>query len=304
MAIMAELMRRRGGPEGPLADAAPRLSLGETASPSGRRSLGRGTPPGILLLSLPLLAFIALPVVALFARAEPATLLASLATHEARVALALSLRTTLISTLLAILLGTPLALLLARPNLRFGRALDTLVELPILIPPSVAGIALLMAFGRRGVFAGPLNALGVSLAFTEVAVILAQLFVAAPFFIKAAALGFGGIDADAREAAEIDGANRWQLLRMVLVPLAWPALLSGAATTWARALGEFGATIIFAGNFPGRTQTMPLAIYLGFEMDIDVALALSVVLIALAFVSLLVVKVLLRREVLAPNVRE
>jgi molybdate transport system permease protein len=201
--------------------------------------------------SLPLLAFIALPILALFGCTDLQTLIASLNTPEARAALQLSMQTTMISTSLAILLGTPVALLLAQPDLRFGRALDTFLELPIVIPPLVAGIALLMAFGRRGVFAGPLNKLGVTLPFTPVAVILAQLFVAAPFYVKAALLGFSAIDADAREAAAIDGANRWQLFRKILVPLAWPALLSGIATTWA--LGEFRATIIFAGNFPGRT---------------------------------------------------
>jgi molybdate transport system permease protein len=279
---------------------------------AGERNVRAGSPartrPGrhvspwpATLLSLPLLLFIGLPILALFVRTSPQVLLTSLATPEARMALELSLRTTVISTALAVALGTPVGLLLARPDLRFGRALDTFIELPILIPPSVAGIGLLMAFGRMGVFAGPLNNAGVTLAFTQVAVILAQLFVAAPFYIKAAALGFSAIDEEAREAAQIDGANRWQMFRAILVPLAWPALLSGAATTWARALGEFGATIIFAGNFPGRTQTMPLAIYLGFEMDLNVALALSVVLIALAFLSLLVVKVLLRRDAAAKS---
>ncbi len=265
-------------------------------SPPRARPARQGAPWTISLLSLPLLLFIGLPVLALFLRVSPSALVESLRTPEARMALELSLRTTAISTALAVALGTPLGLLLARPDLRFRRGLETFIELPILIPPSVAGIGLLMAFGRMGVFAGPLNHAGISLAFTQFAVILAQLFVAAPFYVKAAALGFSGIDGEAREAAQIDGANGWQLFRSILVPLAWPALLSGAATTWARALGEFGATIIFAGNFPGRTQTMPLAIYLGFEMDLDVALALSVVLIALAFLSLLVVKVLLRRE--------
>lgn len=275
------------------AEAATRAAA---SSPPRRRSRPAAPSWSTLAFSLPLLAFIVLPIVALFARTEPATLPASLQTVEARHALELSLRTTVVSTALAILFGTPLGLLLSRPGLRFGRGLDTLLELPILLPPSVAGIALLMAFGRRGLFAGPLNLLGVTLPFTPLAVVLAQLFVAAPFYVKSAALGFSGIDEEVREAAAIDGANRWQLFRRVLIPLAWPALVGGAATSWARALGEFGATIIFAGNFPGRTQTMPLAIYLGFEADLDVALALSVVLIVLAFLSLFVVKVLLRRE--------
>jgi molybdate transport system permease protein len=268
----------------------------DAGSPPRARRIHRVPPWTTIALSIPLLAFLALPILALLARTDLQTLVASLHTPEARAALELSLRTTVISTFLAILLGTPVGLLLARPDLRFGRALDTFIELPIVIPPSVAGIALLMAFGRRGVFTGPLTALGLSLPFTPLAVILAQLFVAAPFYVKSAALGFSGIDEDVREAAAIDGANHWYSFRSILIPLAWPALISGAAMTWARALGEFGATIIFAGNFPGHTQTMPLAIYIGFEMDMNVALALSVVLIALAFLSLFVVKVLLHRE--------
>ena len=181
-------------------------------------------------------------------------LLASLRTTEATQALRLSLRTTAISTLLAIVLGTPLALLLARPNVRFGRLLETLLELPILIPPSVAGIALLMAFGRRGIIGGWLDGLGLQLVFTPAAVVLAQLFVAAPFYVKAAVLGFASMDEEAQEAAAIDGANAWQRFWLVLVPLAWPALLSGAVTTWARALGEFGRHHTFS---PATSRAVP-----------------------------------------------
>lgn len=248
------------------------------------------------LLSLPLLAFLIIPVAALLLRAEPQRLLTSLGDEQVLQAMSLSLRTTLVSVGLTILFGTPVAQLLARRRLRYRRALDTLVDLPTVLPPSVAGVALLIAFGRRGLLGETLDALGVQLAFTPIAVVLAQTFVAAPFYIKSAAIGFAGIDREIREAAAIDGANGWQVFRYVSVPLAWGALLSGSVMTWARALGEFGATIIFAGNFPGRTQTMPLAIYIGFQFDLDAALALSVILVGFSFLALVVVKGVLRRS--------
>lgn len=248
------------------------------------------------LLSLPLLAFLIIPVAALLLRAEPQRLLTSLGDEQVLQAMSLSLRTTLVSVGLTILFGTPVAQLLARRRLRYRRALDTLVDLPTVLPPSVAGVALLIAFGRRGLLGETLDALGVQLAFTPIAVVLAQTFVAAPFYIKSAAIGFAGIDREIREAAAIDGANGWQVFRYVSVPLAWGALLSGSVMTWARALGEFGATIIFAGNFPGRTQTMPLAIYIGFQFDLDAALALSVILVGFSFLALIVVKGVLRRS--------
>jgi molybdate transport system permease protein len=160
----------------------------------------------------------------------------------------------------------------------------------------VAGVALLMAFGRRGVLGGALESLGVNIAFTPFAVILAQVFVAAPFYIKSAVLGYSSIEPELSQAAGLDGARPWQVFRYVVLPLSWTAMFSGAVMTWARALGEFGATIIFAGNFPGRTQTMPLAIYIGFELDLDVALTLSVILIGFSFLALFTVRGILGRE--------
>jgi len=248
------------------------------------------------LLSLPLLGFLFLPILALLLRADPARLLANLGDEQVLQAVGLSLRTTLISVALTIVFGTPVAQLLARRRLRFRRAIDTLIDLPTVLPPSVAGVALLIAFGRRGVFGGALEDLGIQVAFTQIAVVLAQTFVAAPYYIKTAANAFAHIDAEIEEAAAIDGANGWQVFRHLIVPLSWSALISGSVMTWARALGEFGATIIFAGNFPGRTQTMPLAIYLGFEIDLDVALTLSVILIGLSFLALTIVKGALRRD--------
>ncbi|MGH9818228.1 MAG: ABC transporter permease, partial [Candidatus Acidiferrales bacterium] len=161
----------------------------------------------------------------------------NLANPQVLQAIQLSLTTTAISTLAALLFGTPLAYLLARRNFRGRAAIDTLIDLPMVLPPSVAGIALLIAFGRRGLVGAYLNDLGVSLAFTQAAVVLAQIFVAAPFFIKAAIAGFAGVERDLEQAAAIDGATPWLVFRHITVPLAWPVLFGGAVMTWARALG-------------------------------------------------------------------
>jgi molybdate transport system permease protein len=249
------------------------------------------------LLALPLLLFLALPLIAMFLRTSPERLVINLGNPQVLQAISLSLLTTLITLSITIILGTPVAYLLARYQFPFRKAIDTLLDLPTVLPPSVAGIALLMAFGRRGLLGDWLEAWDIHIAFTQTAVVMAQTFVAAPFFVKAATLGFRAIDQEMEQAAALDGATARQIFRFVTLPLAWTALLSGAVMTWARALGEFGATIIFAGNFPGRTQTMPLAIYLGFELDLDVALALSVILIGCSFLALMVVKLLLQREV-------
>ena len=184
-------------------------------------------------------------------------------------ALRLSLISTTIVLGFTLAFGSPLALVLARRRGPLISALDTLVDLPIVLPPAVAGLALLLTFGRRGVFGIPLQALGIELPFTTAAVILAGLFVAAPFYIRAARSGFLAVPREIEDAARVEGASNWQLFRLVTAPLASPALLGGAVLCWARALGEFGATIMFAGSFQGRTQTMPLAIYAALESDTD-----------------------------------
>lgn len=257
--------------------------------------LRRGQVAGLLIASLPMLGFLLLPLLALLLRIPLGQLLANLTNREVAQAISLSVVTTVLTMLLALLFGTPLAYLLARRRFRGRTALDTLLDLPMVLPPSVAGIALLMAFGRRGLLGQHLSAWGVELAFTSAAVVLAQLFVAAPFYIKAAAAGFAGIDRELEQAAALDGASKPQVFRYVTAPLAWPALFGGAVMTWARALGEFGATIIFAGNFVGRTQTMPLAIYQGFEQDLSVALTLAVILLSVSFAVLFLVRGVLRR---------
>ncbi len=261
------------------------------------RKQRRRTIPWLPLLALPLLLFLVLPLLALLLRVEPAALLANLANVQVVQALNLSLLTTAISTVATLCFGTPLAYWLARRHFRGRAAIDTLLDLPMVLPPSVAGIALLVAFGRRGLFGAYLSTLGINIAFTTTAVILAQMFVAAPFYVKAAIAGFGSVDRDLEQAAALDGANGWGIFRYVTMPLAWPVLFGGIVMTWARALGEFGATIIFAGNFPGRTQTMPLAIYIGFEVELNIALTLSVILLVISFSVLLIVKGLLRQRI-------
>ena len=161
-----------------------------------------------------------------------------------------------------------------------------MIDLPTVLPPSVAGVALLLMLGRRGLFGPLLESAGIQLSFTQAALVIAQVFISAPFYVRAAAVGFASVDGELEQAAQLDGASRWQILRYIIFPLSRMALLSGSVISWSRALGEFGATIIFAGNFPGRTQTMPMAIYLGFELDMDLAITLSVILVAVSFVSL------------------
>jgi len=248
------------------------------------------------LLTLPYLFFLLIPLLALLLRTTPASLWATLQEAGVRQAIGLSLETSISTVLLTILFGTPVAYYLSHRHYRFYRLIDTLVELPTVLPPAVAGLSLLMAFGRSGLLGTTLSAVGITIPFTQMAVVMAQAFVAAPFYIKSAAVGFTAVDCELKKAAALDGANRWQTFRYVMVPIAWMSLVSGGVMTWARALGEFGATIIFAGNFPGRTQTMPLAIYIGFEINLDVALTLSVILIGFSFLILILLKGLLQQR--------
>jgi molybdate transport system permease protein len=268
-----------------------------TQTPVPSRWSARQQTTLLWLLSLPLIAFLVVPLTALLLRLSPAALLSHLFRPEVAQAIALSMATTTTTLLITLLVGTPVGFLLGRRRFHGRQLVDTLIDLPMVLPPAVAGIALLLAFGRRGIFGQYLDELGIHIAFTQSAVVLAQLFVAAPFYVKSAAAGFEAIDSELEQAAALDGANWWQVFSLITLPLARTALLGGAVMTWARALGEFGATIIFAGNFPGRTQTMPLAIYLGFEVELNIALTLSVILLAASFLVLLVVKGLLGQKV-------
>ncbi len=245
------------------------------------------------IVSAPLLVFLAIPLFALLIQTRPVDFLSSLSDPLVYQAIGLSLKTSFLALALTVLLGTPLAFLLAHRTFRFRRLLDALIDLPMVLPPAVAGVALLMAFGRNGLFG---QLLGVQIPFTEAAVVMAQIFVAAPLYVRAAIIGFERIDYTLEEAALLDGATTFSVFRYVTLPVSGPALLGGAALTWARALGEFGATIIFAGNLQGKTQTMPLAIYLGFELDTQLALTLSALLLAISFIVLVLLRQTLKPE--------
>jgi len=244
--------------------------------------------------------YIVVPLAALLLVLTPGELAARLATPLAMKALWLTVQTTFVATLLAVVLGTPLAYLLARSAFRGRDVLDTLVDLPITIPPVVAGVALLLAFGRRGLLGRQLDVWGYHVAFTSIAVVMAQLFIASPFFVKAARSGFEGVDTRLEAAARTLGASRWRVFWTITVPLARPALLSGVVLAWARALSEFGATMMFAGNFPGRTQTLTLAVMTALESDLETAVAVSALSLALALSALLSAKWLAGRLRVVP----
>lgn len=275
--------------------AAPLARVGARLNLARWRRWGTLRSALLVAASLPMLLFFALPLLALVLRSSIADLLAGLLDAQVAQAIQLSATTTLATTTLTLLTGTPVAFLLARRSFPGHAIIDTLVDLPMLLPPAVAGVALLLTFGRRGVLGAPLTQGGVSIAFTTAAVVLAQTFVAAPFYVRAARAAFASVDRDLEDAAAVDGAAPFAIFHRITLPLSASALFGGAVMTWARALGEFGATIIFAGNFPGRTQTMPLAIYIGFELDLRVALTLSVILLLTSFLVLLIVKRVLRQ---------
>lgn len=251
------------------------------------------------LLALTFGLFLGLPVLALFARALVGGALGKALTSPAVLdALRLSLVTTTVSLGIAVVFGTPVALLLARRRFRGRALLETLVDLPIVLPPAVAGLALLFVFGRRGLLGGGLEMLGFVVPFTTLAVVLAQTFVSAPFYIRAARSGFVAVERDYEDAAKVDGAGEAAVLRHVTVPVAASSLAAGLVLAWARALGEFGATIMFAGNIAGRTQTLPLVVYSEFQLDLETSVAAAGVLILAAAGVLVTVRLLHWRSVL------
>jgi molybdate transport system permease protein len=231
--------------------------------------------------------FLLVPLAAMLLRAPWPGLVAILENSEVLDALRLSLVCATAATVLSLLVGVPLAWVLARGRFRGLGVLRALVTLPLVLPPVVGGVALLLAFGRLGVVGTYLDRwFGVTLPFTTQGVVLAEAFVAMPFLVVTVEGAFRGLDRGFEETAATLGASRLTVFRRITLPLIGPSLLAGAVLCWARALGEFGATITFAGNSPGRTQTMPLAVYLAMESDPDAAIALSLVLLLVSVVVL------------------
>lgn len=251
--------------------------------------------PVALILALAVtLVFLALPVIAIFADVSPRRLIDSLDDSVTVDALKLSLETTSIALAVILIFGTPVAWALATRRFRGKQALVTLVELPLVLPPAVAGIGLLAALGPSGVFGGVLDSLGIQLVFQTAGVVVALVFVASPFYLRQAQAAFETLDPSLLEASRTLGASEARTFAHVACPVAFPSLLAGAALAWGRALGEFGATLVFAGSFQGVTQTAPLAIYAQFGTDFPGALALAAVLVAVSVAILGGVKVLTR----------
>ena len=277
----------------------------------------RGTPPQVIasffrrldvsrqggvlggLAGFLFVLFIGLPIVALLVRAGQQDDLWGAVTGDlALTALRLSIFTSVVSLAVVVAAGTPFAYLLARSDHWLARMVDGLVELPIVLPPVVAGVAMLMAFGRGGVIGGLLDNAGIDISFTTVAVVFAQVFVAAPFYVRSAKLGFQSVARDYEDVSQTLGISPLLTFWRITLPLAAPAIITGLGLAWARALSEFGATIMFAGNLMGETQTMPLAIMTAMETSggLDSALALSALLLVVSVIALSALTLASRRR--------
>jgi molybdate transport system permease protein len=238
------------------------------------------------------LAFLLVPVLAIFLRISPGELFGQLASDVAVDALIVTAKTTAIAQAVILLVGTPAAYFLATRRFRGRSVVITLVELPLVLPPAVAGIGLLVAFGREGLLGDTIGALGFSVGFTQGAVVLAVLFVASPFYLRQAIAAFETVDQDLLAASRTLGAGPGRTFRRIALPLASGGLAAGAALSFARGVAEFGATLFFAGSFQGVTQTLPLAVYAQFDVDFDVALSISALLVLISAAVLLIVKLL------------
>ncbi|MBM3214340.1 molybdate ABC transporter permease subunit [Candidatus Poribacteria bacterium] len=256
-----------------------------------RRQIGSSTL--LWLGSSGLILFLLVPIAVLLLAVRP-DVLSRLASEMALRALWLSLKTTAIASATCIVLGLPVAHLLARVPFRGKAWLDTFLDLPVAIPPVVAGVALLLVFGRHGLIGRYLDVAGIRIGFTTLAVVMSQVFVASPLFVRSACAGFEAVDVRLEQAASTLGATPWRTFRTVSLPIALPALLAGVVSAWARALSEFGATMMFAGNIPGRTQTLTMAVMSAMESDLETALAVSSLTVVLAVGSLLGTRALLR----------
>lgn len=257
---------------------------------------GTITKPSHMLGSVIVLvyaSFIGLPLIALIIKTTSSdsgfSVIFSTTTIQA---IRLSILTSLTSVIIIIIIGTPVAYMISRSESKILKVLDVFIELPIILPPIVAGVAMLMAFGRQGILGGPLEQLGITIPFTTTAVIFAQIFVSAPFYMRSARISFTAIDRDLEDLSMTLGRSPWYTFWKVTIPLTWTGLSTGVALTWARSLSEFGATIMFAGNMIGETQTMPLGILTAMETDLNSALSLSLILLIISIAILLLIRFL------------
>jgi len=252
---------------------------------------------GAAVLVASVTLYLALPVAALFFRTTPELFFSSLSDPSVASALYLSLTTSVISLGIVILVGTPFAYVHCRNTYPGKIVVDALIDLPLVLPPAVAGVALLVIYGRVGLIGRYLNMFGITLAFTTVAVIMAQIFVASPFYVRQAKSLFEQLDPEYEQTSRTLGASPIRVFATITLPLTASGLVSGAVMTFGRALGEFGATIMFAGNLPGVTQTMPLAVYVGMEGNINIGITISILLVLISFAIMIAVRLLATREV-------
>jgi len=259
---------------------------------------GKLSPPNAALAVMAALfvAFLTAPLVCLALKVPLAGFGRYVRDPLVLAALLLTVKTTLLAVATIVVIGTPVAYLLARRDFPGKQLLDAVVDLPMTMPPVVAGLALLMAFSPRGPIGGLLRDAGIEVVWTTAAVVIAQVFMAAPLCVKAARSGFEAVGESLLRASLVLGASRWRTFRRVTLPLAGGGVASGVILAWARAAGEFGATITFAGNLPGVTQTAPLAVFVGVNRDLSVGITLAAILLAFSFAVLLCARILLKRS--------
>jgi molybdate transport system permease protein len=246
----------------------------------------------LLLLVIAIVTYLVLPLVSVFITKSPTLLWEKLNDSMAYQALMLSLKTTIISIAFIVIFCTPLAYRLAKSEFPGKKALEVVLKMPIVAPTAVVGVGLLLVFGQRGILGGTLSLFGIEIPFTAIAVVMAQIFMASPFYLNTARQSFEAIDDQLLAVSRTLGVSPWKTFCRVTLPLAFPGLLTGVALSWALALGEFGATMMFAGNMPGKTQTLPLAIYTAMESDANVAVSISALLLTVSFLLLLLVSLI------------